>query len=73
MSMHWVKWETVSNSRNNGGLGIGNVVNENCALLAKWLSRSSLEQNSLQHNIMKSKYGIQDNKWDTNVVTNGSN
>lgn len=35
-SSHLVSWETISNSKENGGLGIGNLPLRNKALLGKW-------------------------------------
>ena len=34
---HLVSWEVVSKSKNNGSLGVGNLLKSNEALLGKWL------------------------------------
>lgn len=34
---HLVKWEFVTRSQNDGGLGLGNLKVKNLALLAKWV------------------------------------
>ena len=41
---HLIKWEVVSKSKKNGGLGVGNLIKRNKALLGKWLWRFSLEK-----------------------------
>ncbi|CAL9004181.1 unnamed protein product, partial [Prunus brigantina] len=65
---HLVRWEWVSKSKEEGGLGIGSLRERNEALRAKWLWRFPLETNSLWHRIIKSKYGIDSNGWDTNQM-----
>ncbi|CAL5386083.1 unnamed protein product [Camellia sinensis] len=59
--VHLVRWETVSLSREKGGLAIGNIVVRNITLLGKWLWRFSLESESLWCFVVKSKYGVQSN------------
>ena len=71
-SDHLVDWKIVSKSKIMGGLGIGNLAKKNEALLGKWLWRFPLEQNSLWCSIIRSKYGIHENGWDSNVVIRGS-
>ena len=44
---HLVSWVIVSKSKKQGGLGVGNLLNKNIALLGKWLWRFPLEKNSL--------------------------
>ena len=63
---HLVKWEVVIKSKEEGGLGVGNLRKRNEALLAKWLWRFPKESNSLWHKVIRSKYGLQDNGWDAN-------
>ncbi|KAI5330685.1 hypothetical protein L3X38_020811 [Prunus dulcis] len=60
---HLVRWERVTKSKEEGGLGIGSLRERNEALRAKWLWRFPLETNSLWHRIIKSKYGIDSNGW----------
>ena len=62
----------VLKSKFKGGLGIGNLLRKNEALLGKWLWRFPLEQNSFWCLIIKSKYGIHNNGWDSNMVVKGS-
>ncbi|KAM7480816.1 hypothetical protein LguiB_005399 [Lonicera macranthoides] len=66
---HLIRWDNVSKSKEKGGLGIGNIAFKNAALLGKWLWRFPNEQNSFWCLIIKSKYGIHVNGWDTNLVT----
>lgn len=60
-SMHLVKWETVRKSRKkkNRCFGYRQCGEQESCLLAKWLCRFPLEQHSLWHNVIKSKYDIQ--------------
>ena len=67
-----VVWDLVTKTKEMGGLGLGNLKKRNVALLGKWLWRFLREQQSLWARIIKSKYGLQNNGWDPNVVTNGS-
>ncbi|KAB2615114.1 ribonuclease H protein [Pyrus ussuriensis x Pyrus communis] len=69
---HLVKWEIVIKSKEEGGLGVGNLRNQNEALLAKWLWRFPKEPNSLWHKVIRSKYGLQDNGWNANPPLRGS-
>lgn len=34
--IHWVSWENVTSSKNNGGLGVGSILALNIGLLMKW-------------------------------------
>ena len=53
---HLVKWEIVSKTKKFGGLKVGNLTKRNLTLLGKWLWRFPLEQDSLWHSIIASKY-----------------
>lgn len=64
---HLVKWEVVSRPRNLGGLAVGNIITRNIALLGKWLWRFPLERDSLWHSVIKSRYGMQGNGWDSQI------
>ncbi|XP_028056784.1 uncharacterized protein LOC114260796 [Camellia sinensis] len=70
--VHLVRWETVSLSRAKGGLAIENIVARNIAFLGKWLWRFPLESESLWCSVIKSKYGVQSNGRDSNVVNRGN-
>ncbi|KAM2348663.1 hypothetical protein ACFX1X_012268 [Malus domestica] len=61
---HLAKWELVTKNKEEGGLGVGNLRNQNEALLAKWLWRLPRESQSLWHKVIRSKYGLQANGWD---------
>ncbi|KAL5545313.1 hypothetical protein UlMin_009097 [Ulmus minor] len=67
-----VRWKTVCKPKELGGLGIGNLILRNKALLDKWLWRFPLEQHTLWAAVIRSKYGLDRNGWDTNRVTVGS-
>lgn len=51
--IHLVNWEVVSRSKEKGGLGIGNLVKRNYALLGNWLWRVPLKRNSLWHAVKR--------------------
>lgn len=67
-----VAWDIVTRSKQKGGLGIGNLKLKNVALLVKWLWRFPLEQDALWARVIRSKYGLQPNGWDSNLLTRGS-
>ncbi|KAL5578918.1 hypothetical protein UlMin_011360 [Ulmus minor] len=67
-----VRWKIVCKPKEYGGLGIGNLMPRNKALLGKWLWRFPLEQHSLWAAVIRSKYGLDRNWWDTNRVIVGS-
>ena len=51
----------VFRSKDKRGHSVGDLKARNLALVGKWLWRFPLEQNSLWHTVMKSKYGLQSN------------
>lgn len=59
--------------KEEGGLGLGHVVFKNTSLLRKWLWWFPLEPNSLWHKVIKSKYGLQRNRWDVIAGSDISN
>ena len=63
-----VSWKTVSTPKKKGGLGIGNLRNKNKALLFKWLWRFPNEQEALLAKVIKSKFGLHSNQWDSGLA-----
>ena len=64
---HLVSWKVCCQSKEDGGLGLGNLVAKNISLVAKWHWRFPLETTSLWHRVIRSKYGVQQNGWDANI------
>nr|DAD35928.1 TPA_asm: hypothetical protein HUJ06_006568 [Nelumbo nucifera] len=64
---HLIRWEIVSRSKEEGGLGLGNITFKNVALLGKWLWRWPLERERLWHEVVASIYGCSGNGWDAGV------
>ncbi|KAM7469414.1 hypothetical protein LguiA_007597 [Lonicera macranthoides] len=62
---HLVNWDKVLKIKKFGGLGIGNLINRNSALLGEWLWRYLQEQTALWHSIIRSRHGSVENGWDT--------
>jgi len=62
---HLVKWEDVCRLKEYGGLGIGHLRERNLALLGKWLWCFFNENNSLWQSIIRKKYGMDPNGWDS--------
>lgn len=54
--MAWVAWDKITNSKNDGGLGIRNLMDFNIALLAKQGWRLLKYPNSLVAKVFKAKY-----------------
>jgi len=71
-SNHLVNWDEVSKSKWNGGLGVGNIIKRNMALLGKWLWRFPLEKDSLWYAVIDSKYGSHSNGWDAGFGFSGT-
>ena len=59
-------------AKENEGLGIGNLEKRNKTLLMKWLWRFPRERQSLWYKVIRSKFGIHPNRWDSKVVERGS-
>ena len=65
---HLVGWEDVCKAKENGGLDIGNLEQRNKAFLMKWLWRFPREDQTLWYKVIRSKFGIHPNLWDSKVV-----
>lgn len=59
----------VTKPKENGGLGIGNLVLRNKGLLGKWWWRFHKERRSLWARVIENKYGMQDNGWDADLAS----
>ncbi|XP_058784820.1 uncharacterized protein LOC131659680 [Vicia villosa] len=55
--IHWVCWDTVCKSREEGGLGVKNVQIMNVALISKWKWRILTENDAVWCGILKARYG----------------
>lgn len=60
-----VAWEQVIRPKKVGGLGVGNLITRNRALMCKWHWRFQEEPDSLWVHIIKSIYGVAANGWDS--------
>ena len=69
---HLVAWKKVCLPKVHGGLGMGDLVRRNKSLLFKWLWRFPLEKEALWVAVIKSKYGLHQNKWDSEVIQLGT-
>ncbi|KAK3193116.1 hypothetical protein Dsin_024426 [Dipteronia sinensis] len=72
--IHTVKWDKMCKSKENGGLGIGSILNKNKGLLAKWVWRFGVEECSLWKMVVCAKYRIPMKilKWDWCCGSKGS-
>ena len=62
----------VGRAKTKGDLGIGRLKEKNKALLFKWLWRFPLEQEEIWGKVIKSKYGLQNNRWDAGLAIRSS-
>ena len=69
---HLVGREEVCHAKEKGGLGIGNLEKRNKAFLMKWLWKFLKEEQSLWYKVIKSKFDIHPNHWDSKVVERGT-
>ena len=53
---HLLRWNKITITKENGGLGIYKVADTNFSLLCKWLWRFHVEHNSLWKRIILAKY-----------------
>lgn len=61
--VHLVKWEEVTKSINQGGLGISRIRDMNVCLLIKWWWRFANEETALWKKVICSKYKVEGGKW----------
>ena len=54
---HLVKWDTICNPIQSGGLGVRNLTMFNGALVGKWLCRYGHEREALWRWVIDFKYG----------------
>ena len=69
---HLVDWEVICLAKDRVGLGVGNMGKRNRSLLMIWLWRFPKEDQSLWHKVIKSKFGLHPNLWDTKVDYKGT-
>lgn len=49
--------------KEQGGLGIGRIIEKKIALLGKWLWRFASENGVFWQSIIQSRYGVNPNEW----------
>ena len=54
--IHWVGWQKVTKSKEEGGLGLQNAKGRNTALLAKLNWRFNVEKEALWARVLRNKY-----------------
>lgn len=62
---HLLRWDMVRKPLEMGDLRLGNISLRNDALLAKWLWRFPKENGSMWQSVIKAKYRLHDNGWDS--------
>ena len=62
---HLVAWKKACLPKVYSGLGLGELIRRNKSLLFKWLWRFPLEKDALWYSVIKSKYGLNENQWDS--------
>ena len=60
---HLINWDSVSHSKEKGGLGIFNLSTFNSALLGKWCWRFTMEDSSTWRSVINLKYGSEFGGW----------
>lgn len=58
-NMSWVNWEQISKPKKLGGLGLGNLLFKNRALLMKWIWRFVNDNQPMWGKVVRSKYGCE--------------
>ncbi|KAJ0910951.1 putative RNA-directed DNA polymerase [Helianthus annuus] len=61
--LNWVAWDTVTNSKENGGLGISRLKDVNFALLAKWAWRFKTQKDCVWRKVVEMVHGGR-GRWD---------
>ncbi|XP_071727705.1 uncharacterized protein [Rutidosis leptorrhynchoides] len=56
--MHWIKWDQVLTSKENGGLSIGSLCSFNHALLLKWAWRFLINKEALWVSVIEAIHGM---------------
>ena len=64
-----VSWKEYPRAKCKGGLGIEKLKEKNKALLFKWSWRFPNKQESLWAKVIKSKFGLQNNRWDSGLAS----
>ncbi|XP_058765470.1 uncharacterized mitochondrial protein AtMg00310-like [Vicia villosa] len=54
----WISWKTINKLKEDGGLGIKDILTFNKALLTNWLWRFVSEENTIWKAILEERYGI---------------
>lgn len=65
--IHLVRWDILTTSKKEGGMGIRNLKIQNQGLMMKWLWRFSTTEQSLWKNVIKARYGM-GGSWTTNSI-----
>jgi len=52
----WVNWDSVSRSKEDGGLGVKRLRQFNLSLLGKWCWRSMVDKYGLWYSVLKARY-----------------
>ncbi|KAK3189308.1 hypothetical protein Dsin_028869 [Dipteronia sinensis] len=72
--IHTIRWDTICNCKELGGLGIGRLLDKNKGLLAKWVWRFGMEVDALWRKALCAKYRINTNslRWEWSTTTKPS-
>ncbi|KAJ0936462.1 putative RNA-directed DNA polymerase [Helianthus annuus] len=61
--LSWVAWDTVTKSKENGGLGVSRLKDVNFAILAKWAWRFQIQKDSVWRKVVEMVHGGR-GRWD---------
>ncbi|KAK3193999.1 hypothetical protein Dsin_025309 [Dipteronia sinensis] len=72
--VHSIDWVSMCKNKRHGGLGIGRMKDNNKSLLAEWVWRFGIEDNTLWRRVICVRYGIPKTSlvWDWKGITEGS-